>query len=66
MPPRADASPSKPDGMNDFISTDPAIALKQLATQLTASMLDNNNDDWDDKDTARAFNTIYQAIKSAM
>lgn len=52
--------------MNDFISTDPAIALKQLATQLTASMLDNNNDDWDDKDTARAFNTIYQAIKSAM
>ena len=52
--------------MNDFLSTDPAIATKQLAVQLTASMLDNNNDDWDDKDTARAFNMIYQAIKNAM
>jgi hypothetical protein len=47
-------------------TTDQDIQLKQIAAQLTASMLDNNNDDWDDKDTARAFNTIYQAIKNAM
>jgi hypothetical protein len=46
-------------------TTDQDIQLKQIAAQLTASMLDNNNDDWDDKDTARAFNTIYQAIKNA-
>jgi hypothetical protein len=52
--------------MNTFDSADPDIQLKQIAAQLTASMLDNNNDDWDDKDTARAFNTIYQAVKSAM
>ncbi|GEM_PF-6349884 len=52
--------------MNDFISTDPTIALKQLAVQLTVAMLNNNNDDWDDKDSARAFNTIYQAVKNAM
>jgi hypothetical protein len=47
-------------------TTDQDIQLKQIAAQLTASMLDNNNDDWDDKDTARAFNTIFQAIKNAM
>jgi hypothetical protein len=46
-------------------TTDQDIQLKQIAAQLTASMLDNNNDDWDDKDTARAFNTIFQAIKNA-
>ena len=47
-------------------TTDQDIQLKQIAAQLTASMLDNNNDDWDDKDTARAFNTIYQAVKNAI
>jgi hypothetical protein len=41
------------------------IQLKQIAAQLVASMLDNNSGDWDDKDTARAFNTIYQAVKAA-
>jgi hypothetical protein len=51
--------------MNDFPSPDPAIATKQIAAQLTVAMLNNNNDDWDDKDTARAFNTIYQAVKNA-
>jgi hypothetical protein len=41
------------------------IQLKQVAAQLVASMLDNHSGDWDDKDTARAFLTIYQAVKSA-
>jgi hypothetical protein len=41
------------------------IQLKQIAAQLTASMLDNHNGDWNDQDTARAFQTIYQAVKNA-
>jgi hypothetical protein len=41
------------------------IQLKQIAAQLVASMLDNHSGDWDDKDTARAFATLYQAVKNA-
>jgi hypothetical protein len=41
------------------------IELKKIAAQLTASMLDNHNGDWDDAATARAFRTIYQAIREA-
>jgi len=48
-----------------MLSPDQEIQLKQIAAQLTASMLDNHNGDWDDKDTARAFLTIYQAVKNA-
>ena len=47
-----------------MMTPDQEIQLKQIAAQLTASMLDNNNDDWDDKDTARAFRTIYDAVKN--
>ena len=39
------------------------IELKKLAVQLTCSMLDNHNGDWDDEDTARAFKTLYDAVK---
>ncbi len=48
-----------------MITPDQEIQLKQIAAQLVASMLDNHSGDWDDKDTARAFATIYQAVKSA-
>lgn len=48
-----------------MLTDDQDIQLKQIAAQLTASMLDNHNGDWDDKDTARAFLTIYQAVKNA-
>ncbi|GAC1573226.1 MAG: hypothetical protein NVS3B7_04360 [Candidatus Elarobacter sp.] len=41
------------------------IKLKQIAAQLVASMLDNHNGDWDDNATARAFQTIYAAVKNA-
>ncbi len=44
---------------------DQDIELKQIAAQLTASMLDNHNGEWNDEDTARAFRTIYQAVKNA-
>jgi hypothetical protein len=44
---------------------DQDIQIKQIAAQLVASMLDNHNGEWDDKDTARAFATIYQAVKNA-
>ena len=47
-----------------MITTDQEIQLKQIAAQLTASMLDNHNGDWNDEDTARAFRTIYEAVKS--
>jgi hypothetical protein len=46
-------------------TTDQDIQLKQIAAQLTASMLDNHNGDWDDQATAKAFATIYQAVKNA-
>jgi hypothetical protein len=41
------------------------IELKKIAAQLTASMLDNHNGDWDDEATAKAFRTLYEAVKSA-
>jgi hypothetical protein len=41
------------------------IELKKIAAQLTASMLDNHNGDWDEAATAKAFKTIYEAVKSA-
>ncbi len=44
---------------------DEEIQLKQIAAQLTASMLDNHSGDWNDEGTARAFRTIYEAVKNA-
>ena len=41
------------------------IELKKIAAQLTASMLDNHNGDWDDVATAKAFKTLYDAIRQA-
>jgi hypothetical protein len=41
------------------------IELKKLAVQLTASMLDNHNGDWDDAATAKAFKKLYDAIREA-
>lgn len=41
------------------------IELKKIAAQLTASMLDNHNGDWDDAATAKAFRVIYDAIRNA-
>lgn len=41
------------------------IELKRIAAQLTMSMLDNHNDDWDDEQTAKAFRTIYLAVRDA-
>ena len=41
------------------------IELKRIAAQLTASMLDNHNGDWDAVATAKAFRTIYDAIRQA-
>jgi hypothetical protein len=41
------------------------IELKKIAAQLTASMLDNHTGDWDDAATAKAFRTLYEAVKGA-
>ncbi len=41
------------------------IELKRIAAQLTASMLDNHNGEWDDVETAKAFKTIYEAVRAA-
>jgi hypothetical protein len=41
------------------------IELRKIAGQLTASMLDNHNGDWDDAATAKAFKTICDAVKNA-
>jgi hypothetical protein len=41
------------------------IALKKIAAQLTAAVLDNHNDDWDEAMTAQAFRTIYESIRDA-
>ena len=51
--------------MNTLDAPDQDTQLKQIAAQLVVAMLKNNSDDWDDKATARAFNTIYQAVKTA-
>ena len=42
------------------------IQLKQIAAQLVKTMLENHSGDWDDKETAEAFLTLYQAVKNAM
>ena len=39
------------------------VELKRLAVQLTVSMLDNHNGEWDDEATARAFRTLYEALR---
>jgi hypothetical protein len=39
------------------------IELKKIAAQLTASMLDNHNGEWDDVATAKAFRTLYDAVR---
>jgi len=41
------------------------IELKKAAAELTASMIDNHSDDWDDEDVAQAFKTIYAAVRDA-
>lgn len=41
------------------------LELKRIAAELTASMLDNHNGDWDDVAAARAFVTIYSAVRDA-
>jgi hypothetical protein len=41
------------------------IELKKIAAALTASMLDNHSDDWDDVATAKAFKMIYDAVRQA-
>ena len=41
------------------------IELKRIAAQLTASMLDDHNDDWDNVATAKAFEIIYDAIRQS-
>jgi hypothetical protein len=48
-----------------MMTPDQEIQLKQIAAQLVVSMLDNHSGDWNDEETARAFTTIYQAVKSA-
>jgi hypothetical protein len=39
------------------------IELKKIAAQLTMSMLDNHNGNWDDEATAAAFRKIYLAVR---
>jgi hypothetical protein len=46
-------------------SEDRTIELKRIAASLTESMLDNHNGDWDDKAVAKAFQTIYAAVRDA-
>jgi len=41
------------------------IEIKKIAAQLTASMLDNHSGDWDDAAIAKAFRTLYDAVKAA-
>jgi len=49
----------------EFAHDEREIELKKIAAQLTASMLDNHNGDWDDAETAQAFRTIYEAVRNA-
>ena len=46
------------------MTPDQEIQLKEIAARLVASMLDNHNGDWDDQSTAKAFRTIYEAVKN--
>jgi hypothetical protein len=41
------------------------IELKRIAAQLTMSMLDNHSGDWDEKETADAFRTIYTIVRDS-
>jgi hypothetical protein len=41
------------------------IEYKKIAAQLTVAMLDNHSGDWDDAETAKAFLSIYAAVRSA-
>ncbi len=47
-----------------MMTPDQEIQLKEIAARLVASMLDNHNGDWDDQATAKAFRTIYEAVKN--
>lgn len=44
---------------------DKTIELKRIAASLTESMLDNHNGDWDDAAVAKAFRTIFTAVRDA-
>ena len=41
------------------------LELKKIAAMLTDTMVDNHSGDWDDRDVARAFLTIYAAVRDA-
>ena len=47
-----------------MMTPDQEIQLKAIAGKLVAAMLDNHNGDWDDQETAKAFRTIYEAVKN--
>ncbi len=48
-----------------MMTPDQEIALKKIAADLTMSMLDNHNGDWNDDETAAAFVKIFAAVKNA-
>lgn len=48
-----------------MIDDDRLVEIERIAAQMTAPMLDNHNSDWDPEATARAFETIFAAIKAA-
>lgn len=48
-----------------IVDANQEIELKKIAADLTASMLDNHSGDWDDEETAKAFQTIYTAVRDA-
>ncbi len=48
-----------------MIDDDRLVELERIAAQMTVPMLDNHNSDWDAEATARAFETIFTAIKVA-
>jgi hypothetical protein len=49
--------------MNDPTSAE--LEMKKIAAELTISMLDNHSADWDDDAVAKAFRTIYAAVRTA-
>ncbi len=48
-----------------MLTDDQQIELKRITVGLVASMLDNHDADWDDKAVARAFETIYAAVRGS-
>ncbi|MBC5823259.1 MAG: hypothetical protein GIW99_04775 [Candidatus Eremiobacteraeota bacterium] len=48
-----------------MMTDDQHLELKRIAADLVTSMLDNHNGDWDDAAVARAFGTIYAAVKGS-